>query len=103
MILAPTWGEWNLAKNGGSGERFVAEYSARMDKLGVNTIAAALESVGLTGTLVLLCFENLASLPPDGQKFVCHRRTWADWWTAQTGDPVPELSLQLELGASPGP
>jgi hypothetical protein len=21
----------------------------------------------------------------------CHRRLWADWWTARTGEEVPEL------------
>jgi len=92
MILAPTWSEWNLAKTG-SVERFVASYTARMETLGVTTIETALASMGLSGTLVLLCFESLAGIPPAAQKLVCHRRLWADWRTGQTGDPVPELGL----------
>jgi hypothetical protein len=96
MVLAPTWTEWGLAKNDGSGERFAGAYRARMDTLGVNTIEPVLVSLRLSGTLVLLCFESLAGVPPDEQQFVCYRRALASWWQQMTGDEVPELSDQLQ-------
>lgn len=37
--------------------------------------------------LVLLCFEDL-----NKSDNWCHRRMFADWWTEQTGEPVPELA-----------
>jgi hypothetical protein len=100
MILDPTWQDWKLAKGGGSAATFVDSYTARIDTLGANTIETALESLGLSGTLVLLCFESLAGIPSEEQRFICHRRAFADWWMVQTGDPVPELRLAEDSEAS---
>lgn len=39
--------------------------------------------------LVLLCFCDLTVPAPDNW---CHRRVFADWWQAQTGFEIPELT-----------
>lgn len=67
------------------GAEFDRRYRARLDRIGVEKIAATFRDLGLAygGTpLVLLCFE------PPGQP--CHRRTFADWWHRRTGVWVPE-------------
>jgi hypothetical protein len=57
----------------------------------------ALDSMGLSGTLVLCCYERLAGIPSEDQRHTCHRRAWKDWRTVQRGDRVPEFSLPIHL------
>jgi hypothetical protein len=75
-------------------ELYTRVYRDRLDRLGVATIAAALQELSDQNEgrgLVLLCFENLAK---PGQW--CHRRLFAAWFEAQTGLPVPELAEAAE-------
>ena len=69
---------------------FDVAYRAQLDLCGVTRIAQRLNAVsqqfGQRG-LVLLCFEDLRRLG----EFSCHRRSFARWWEAQTGEEVPEL------------
>lgn len=62
-------------------------YADMLDETGVDAIrrdfARISQENGGRG-LVLLCFEDLA-------KAHCHRRLFADFWQARTGQAVPEL------------
>jgi hypothetical protein len=74
-------------------------YVARLDAAGVARIAAECQAVADQAgeeTLVLLCFEDLGK--PD---LWCHRRIFAEWWTQNTGEPVPELGRDAERDALP--
>jgi hypothetical protein len=88
MELAPSWREWNLR---GDMHAFVTAYQARMDGLGADRVMGLIRSVVPLGTAVLLCYEALDGVQPDQQKYTCHRRTLADWITANTGIEIPEL------------
>lgn len=92
--MAPSWAKWPLR---GDMVAFVAAYEARADVLGANRVMSLIQSVVLLGTAVLLCYEALDGLQPDQQKYTCHRRTLADWITANTGWDVPEV------GTTPNP
>ena len=39
--------------------------------------------MGLSGTLVLRCYESLADYPTEARLHTCHRRAWDDWWTVR--------------------
>ncbi len=83
---------WGLFDKDLSDDEFTAKYRARLDKACVDRITASLALVASRHRderLVLLCYEQV--LGPQA-KF-CHRRVWADWWTEQTGQEVPELAL----------
>src|SRR5215207_238823 len=65
--------------------RFNEAYRKKLDRLGVERIAAQLERISEEGRrpLVLLCFEaDVAD---------CHRGQFARWWEERTGQQVPEL------------
>lgn len=64
-------------------------YFERLERYGPakvkRVLAAIAHSEGRKG-VVLLCFEDLTK--PDEW---CHRRVFAEWWLAETGDQVLEL------------
>jgi hypothetical protein len=79
---------WGLLGKDISEDDFTAHYRARLDKVGVDVLAATFEAISKRhdgARLVLLCFE------PQGQ--FCHRRLFAAWWTEQTNQDVPELDV----------
>lgn len=81
--------KWSLVKSNLSEEEFTRRYHADLDKVGVDAISSRLRAIAVaTGNerLVLLCFEELSK--PNNW---CHRRMFASWWEAQTGDAVREL------------
>jgi hypothetical protein len=64
-------------------------YRDRLDDLGVDEVRRLLTDCAERANnehLVALCFEDLAK---PGLR--CHRRLFANWWTANTGEEVPEL------------
>lgn len=70
-------------------ERFERVYVAKLERLGVDRIMEGLRKISDEeggADLVLLCFEDVLA----GES--CHRRMFAAWWTAQTGQVVEELS-----------
>jgi hypothetical protein len=91
MQLAPSWAEWQIGKSGDS-HGFVAAYQARLSELGVATISAVLGSRFPHDRICLLCYERVDGVPPEERPFVCHRAAFAQFWTRETGDEVPELS-----------
>jgi Protein of unknown function, DUF488 len=78
---------WGLIDKSIPAAEFSARYRARLDKVGTATLSRIFHAISRKhgrARLVLLCFER-----PDQP---CHRRTFADWWTEQTGQEVPELA-----------
>ncbi len=71
---------------------FTALYTALLiERGGIEHLTQRFASVTAaagTDDLVLLCFERLT--PPTPGVF-CHRRVFAEWWTAATKQPVLEL------------
>jgi len=67
---------------------FERRYVDRLERAGVASIGATLQAIahraGSPGC-VLLCFEDVLA----GES--CHRRVFAAWWEAKTGQPVLEL------------
>ena len=64
-------------------------YRARLDDLGAEAIRALLQRCcddAGNDRLTLLCYENL-----DEPGKSCHRRMFAAWYQAHTGESVPEL------------
>lgn len=75
-----------------SGEEFKAKYFEVLDKLGVDRIRFELELLSEQSgykDIVLLCWENVL------QGKSCHRRYFAEWWEANTGEAVEELEVAL--------
>ena len=77
---------------------FDTRYTTRLEQIGVAELSTQFDAIASAANhdnLVLLCFESLA------KRDACHRRTFAEWWTVQTGQTVPELgqaaSEQLSL------
>jgi hypothetical protein len=72
-------------------EAFREAYTAKLERLGHERIAAILSAVsaqhGGRG-LVLLCYEDLTK---PGES--CHRRLFAEVWERWTGEEVPELAI----------
>jgi hypothetical protein len=68
-------------------DEFRRRYVERLDRIGVERLRATFDRIAAEHgePLVLLCWENVHA-----GKF-CHRRVFADWWAAQTGEEVPEL------------
>lgn len=67
--------------------RFNDAYRKKLDRIGVDRIAAQLERISREEggrPLVLLCYEA-----DPGQ---CHRSAFARWWFEQTGEVVEELA-----------
>lgn len=73
-------------------EKFVPAYFAHLEEVGVDAIRESAKhlrsAIGVdeNAVLVLLCFEQLAKKPGT----YCHRSLFAQWWTKQTGEDVPE-------------
>ena len=64
-------------------------YYARLERIGVGKIRKQLENLEALGQpVVLLCFEDIRQ----GDWNWCHRRIFADWWQAKTGDIIEELT-----------
>lgn len=79
---------------------FEAEMVKQMDRYGVPYMVDALHQIreranGLTP--VILCFERLNT-----GKW-CHRSIVSDWWTARTGEVVPELGAEMPPYEPPAP
>jgi hypothetical protein len=81
-----------------SADEFTAAYRERLDKAGVDSLAATFAAISARhggARLVLLCFEDVHA----GQ--LCHRRIFADHWLERTGqrvdevEPAPPAQLQL--------
>ena len=70
--------------------RFNEAYRRKLERLGVERIAAQLERISEEESrrpLALLCFEaNPAQ---------CHRSAFAEWWEERTGQEVPELQFSV--------
>lgn len=77
---------------------FLEAYDAQLSRYGTGHLQARFAAIaGVHGEpLVLLCFENLAT----GD--LCHRRQFAAWWYAETGQEVPEMGAQPPSWAPPG-
>ena len=65
-------------------DEFTEAYTARLETVGIESIAASLAALG--DKLVLLCYEDVTK---DGEW--CHRQVFADWWTIKIGTKVQEL------------
>jgi hypothetical protein len=79
-------------------EEFQQAYMAGLEDIGVGKIAWALRKISREHSgrpLALLCYENTHT----GE--VCHRRMFAEWWKAQTGQEVPELDDGVEAKRQP--
>jgi hypothetical protein len=82
-FLAPTPRIFRL-----EGEKFEREYKHRLDEIGVDRLRRIFEERARrcrTTRLVFLCFEDVLR----GE--YCHRRHFAAWWEAHTGEVVAEL------------
>lgn len=73
--------------------RFRLHLIRKFNKTGVDEfrrmfadIAAAEDTTLDETTVVLLCFEDLGK-----PGLWCHRTMFAEWWTGETGELVPEL------------
>jgi hypothetical protein len=75
-------------------ERFTRAYCTRLDAAGVAAVLAALQAISDEHDgrdLVLLCYEDLAKVYPDGSLEWCHRVVFSEWWRARTGEVILEL------------
>jgi hypothetical protein len=67
--------------------RFNEAYCKKLDRIGVDRIAAQLERISREeggGDLALLCYE--------ADPARCHRSAFSSWWFEQTGQRVEELA-----------
>jgi hypothetical protein len=74
-------------------DAYTFRYLQILNSAGVNAIRGELAAIaGPGGRVVLLCFERLnePAKKPGGHNW-CHRSLFAQWWTQQTGEDVPEL------------
>lgn len=65
-------------------------YESQLDEVGVDVLTQRFDEVlgaEESDRLVLLCFEDISRLG----ELSCHRRIFAHWWEARTGEEVPEL------------
>jgi uncharacterized protein DUF488 len=70
--------------------RFNEAYREKLDRIGVDRIAAQLERISReegSRPLALLCYEV--------DPAQCHRSAFAEWWEARTGQAVPELQFSV--------
>lgn len=82
-LLCP---RWSLVSGNVPVDEFRRVYWSDLDKLGVEKIRAAFDTVAdLSGQdkLVLMCFEKEVS--------DCHRGDFAMWWKQATGEKITEL------------
>jgi hypothetical protein len=85
-LISPTWPMVQIQDEA----LYRSQYEALLEGAGVDAIRGELEDIAdehQQPRLVLLCFDDLSK--PDGW---CHRRMFADWWSARTGEHVPELA-----------
>lgn len=90
--LAPTWDMLNA----GYGTK---EYFPMLKKTGADAIGrrfAELRAEAAGREILLCCFESLSPEKVEAGQW-CHRRMFADWWKAQTGEVIEEFS---PLGAA---
>lgn len=81
--LAPTRDIFHLPD-----DQFDRRYVEILEGVGVDRIRDRFADLaGDSPGLVLLCFEDLRVDGPNG----CHRRVFARWWMARTGDLITEL------------
>ena len=70
-------------------EIFKTQYTARLDEVGVDRIAAKLRRFESFGKpVVLLCYEDIRK----GGDNWCHRTMFAEWWFKHTGEEIDELA-----------
>lgn len=84
MELAPDG--WMLGVDDDA--RFERAYTRKLDKIGADRIGELLRAISDEeggADLALLCYEDTHA----GQ--VCHRRMFAEWWEARTGQAMEEL------------
>lgn len=70
------------------GDAFREAYIAQLDRLDLDALRAQFTAIQKRHDgkrVVLLCFEDVKA----GEH--CHRRDFADWWQARTGQRVPEV------------
>lgn len=91
---------WPITPRGGyldaDPEAFEDAYLSQLRRHGVHRIAAHFRHLAATHNtdqLWLACFE------PD--RADCHRGTFADWWTHETGQDVPEYQPRTALNDDP--
>jgi hypothetical protein len=75
-------------------ERFTRAYFARLDAASVAQVQAAFDRISQEHDgrdLVLLCYEDLDKVYPDGELEWCHRVVFSEWWRARTGGIILEL------------
>jgi hypothetical protein len=69
---------------------FAREYLAQIERLAQDIEDKLDFLTTANGPVVLLCWERrIRSIPGD-----CHRRLFASFWEARTGQPVPELDAR---------
>jgi hypothetical protein len=84
---------WGLFGTNLSADEFTAGYVERLEKVGVVALLRQFDAIARRhggARLVLLCFEDV--LAGKNRARFCHRRVFADFWQAETGQDVPELS-----------
>ena len=84
-LISPTWPMLKLDQ-----AAYLQQYRQLLDDAGEAAIRDELLAIAAEHRdprLVLLCFDDLSQ--PDGW---CHRRMFAQWWTEQTREQVPELA-----------
>ena len=73
-------------------EDFDRHYVAQLERYGARQIARRLAEIARSGfaepadRLVLLCWEF------SGAPEQCHRGLFREWWLAQTGEPINEIT-----------
>ncbi|MGA8724678.1 MAG: hypothetical protein WB565_06525 [Acidimicrobiales bacterium] len=86
-VIAPTRALFSIKDSA----QFDAAYRDNLASIGTEEIRrqfAAVSEAHEGKGLVLLCFEDVYDLG----EFACHRRSFARWWEAETGQAVKELS-----------
>lgn len=79
-------------------ERFNEVYRAKLDRIGVDRIAAQLARISDEEggkPLVLLCYE--------ADPAECHRSVFSSWWAEQTGQELPEMDRGCDQSRNPQP
>ena len=80
--IAPSWSIVKMTDQ----DAYRKAYFQQLDNVGIDAIRRMLEELSCGKPIVLLCFEDLRK--PD---LWCHRRMFAEWYEAKTGEQVLEL------------
>jgi uncharacterized protein YeaO (DUF488 family) len=67
-------------------DEFEARYVEKLNEQGVERLRTLLKKIGKGKDVCLLCYECVVH----GE--ICHRRMFADWWEAETGEKVIEIA-----------